>query len=69
MPVENCSVESTPKQPHGWENILAFYVIPNKLIINTPMELFCIQSETATTLTKIAIVPAMTDFFNICSGV
>ena len=33
------------------------------------MELFCIHSETAITLTQIAIDPAMTDFFNICLGV
>ena len=58
-----------PRAAASLGNISARYVIPNKLIINTPMELFCIQSETAITLMQTAIDPAMTDFFSIFSRV
>lgn len=43
------------------------YVTPKRLISETPMELLCIQSERAMTLTKIAIDPAIIDFFIIGS--
>jgi hypothetical protein len=58
---------STQSNRLAGTRILARYVIPNRLMTNTPMELLYIQSERAMTLTEIAIDPAITDLISICS--